>query len=53
VTSDDRYEFNGNLKTLKKGNKIIEKAIEPMKVARMTPEERGKWELLQSQKRQF
>lgn len=40
VTSDDRYEFTGDLKQLKKGAKAIETQLEPMKVARMTPEER-------------
>lgn len=50
-TSDDRYEFTGDIKVLKKGNKVIDGALEPMKVARMTPEDRAKHELLQSQKR--
>ena len=53
VTSDDRYEFTGDLKLLKKGSKAIETLIEPMKVARMTPEERQKHELLQQQKRAY
>lgn len=52
-TADDRYEFTGDLRVLKKGNKAIEQAIEPMKVARMTPEERAKHELMAAQKRQY
>lgn len=52
-TSDDRYEFTGDLRVLKKGNKVIETAIEPLKVARMTPEERTKHELMAAQKRQY
>ena len=51
VTSDDRYEFNGEMRTLKKGAKTIEDAVEPMKVARMTPEDRAKHQLLAQQKR--
>ena len=46
VTSDDRYEFNGDIRILKKGSKVLEAAIEPMKVARMTPEDRAKHELM-------
>ena len=46
VTSDDRYEFTGDLKQLKKGAKAIDAQIEPMKVARMTPEERTKHQIL-------
>ena len=46
VTSDDRYEFNGDIRVLKKGSKVLEAAIEPMKVARMTPEDRAKHELM-------
>ena len=53
VTSDDRYEFNGDMKVLKKGARAIEDAVEPMKVARMTPEDRAKHELLAQQKRQY
>jgi len=45
-TADDRYEFTGELRVLKKGNKVIETAIEPLMVARMTPEERAKHELM-------
>lgn len=32
---------------------MVEKAIEPMKVARMTPEDRAKYELLQRQKAEY
>lgn len=46
VTSDDRYEFTGDLKLLKKGSNAVEALIEPMRVARMTPEERQKHELM-------
>lgn len=53
VSADDQYEFTGDLKVLKKGFRILETALEPMKVARMTPEDRSKYELLQSQKRQY
>ena len=53
VTADDQYEFTGDLKVLKKGFRILETVLEPMKVARMTPEDRSKYELLQSQKRQY
>lgn len=38
---------------LKKGNKVVEKTIEPLRVARMTPEERGKHQLLEQSKRKF
>ncbi len=46
VNSSDEYEFTGDLKTLKKGLRIIEASLEPSRVARMTPEERTKHELL-------
>ena len=52
-TADDRYEFTGDIRVLKKGDKILDGALEPMKVARMTPEDRAKHELLQAQKRQY
>jgi hypothetical protein len=42
----EHYEFTGEMTNLKKGSKAMEKALEPMQVARMTPEERGKHELL-------
>ena len=38
------YEFTGEMAALKKGSKAIENTIEPMKVARMTPEDRTKYE---------
>ena len=38
------YEFTGGMAALKKGSKAIENTIEPMKVARMTPEDRTKYE---------
>lgn len=53
VTADDRYEFTGDIRVLKKGSKVIETAIEPMKVARMTPEDRAKHELMAQQKRAY
>lgn len=46
VTADDRYEFSGDLRILKKGSKVLEEVLEPMKVARMTPEDRAKHELM-------
>ena len=53
VTSDDRYEFTGDLKQLKKGAKAIDAQIEPMKVARMTPEERTKHQILKQQREEY
>lgn len=53
ATNDDRYEFTGDIRLLKKGTKVIDAAIEPMKVARMTPEDRRKHELLKQQKAQY
>lgn len=49
ATNDDHYAFTGEMLTLKKGNRALDKALEPMQVARMTPEERTKHELLQRQ----
>ena len=46
VTADDHYEFTGDLRVLKKGLNALNKALEPMRVARMTPEERTKHELI-------
>lgn len=42
ISADDHYEFTGELRTLKKGLKALDKGLEPMRVARMTPEERQK-----------
>jgi len=53
VTADDQYEFTGDLKVLKKGHRVLVTALEPMKVARMSPEDREKHELIESSKRQF
>ena len=49
-TSDDRYEFTGDIRVLKKGNRVIDTAIMPMKVSRMTPDDRKKHEILEAQK---
>ncbi len=46
INSADEYEFTGDLKTLKNGLRIIEASLEPSRVARMTPEERTKHELI-------
>ena len=50
ASNPEHFEFTGEMTNLKKGSKAMEKAIEPMQVARMTPEERSKHELLQRQK---
>lgn len=46
VSADDHYEFTGELRVLKKGLKALNNALEPMRVARMTPEERTKHQLI-------
>ena len=53
VTADDHYEFTGDLRVLKKGLNALNKALEPMRVARMTPEERAKHELIMEQRRAY
>ena len=51
VNASDEYEFAGDIKVVKKGFHVLENALEPLRVARMTPEDRAKHELLQQQKR--
>lgn len=41
-SNGENYEFSGDVAKLKKASKVIETAIEPMQVARMTPEEKAK-----------
>jgi len=42
---EEHYVFVGDyFKVLKKGTALIEKAVEPIKVKFMTPEERATWE---------
>ena len=41
-STGENYEFSGDMNKLKKANKVIETIIEPMQVARMTPEEKAK-----------
>jgi hypothetical protein len=42
---EDHYVFVGDyLKVLKRGQFLIEKAVEPIKVKFMTPEEKAKWD---------
>jgi len=53
ATADDFYEFTGDLRNLKKAFKVIETQLEPMKVARMNPEDRRKHELIQQQRREY
>ena len=50
VTADDHYEFTGEMRTLKLGFKALNNGLEPMRVARMTPEERTKHMLIQEQR---
>ena len=51
-TDAEHYVFVGDyFKVLEKGQRLTEKALEPIKVKFMTPEERTKWETLQEQKR--
>lgn len=50
----EKYEFNGNdLKLLKRGTKCIEEAIEPVKIRKMTPEEKEKYLLLKKQAAEY
>ena len=51
LTSDDRYEFRGDLNILRNGSKKIEKALEPMRVAKMSPQERAKYQQAQEKAR--
>lgn len=45
---DVHYVFVGDyFKVLRKGQALIEKSIEPIKVKHMTPDERVKWDQLQ------
>lgn len=53
ATADDHYTFTGELYTLTKGLKALNKALMPMRVARMTPEERTKHELIMQDKANF
>ena len=48
---DEHYVFVGDFfKVLKRGQSLLEKAIEPLKVKYMSPEERQKWEQIQQSK---
>ena len=46
ANAEDFYVFTGDLGTLKKGLKALNEGLEPMRVARMTPEERTKHNLI-------
>ena len=49
---DEHYVFVGDyFRVLKRGQFLIEKAVEPTKVKLMTPEEKLKWDTLQESKR--
>ena len=50
VTADDHYEFTGDMRTLKLGFKALNNGLEPMRVAKMTPEERTKHLLIKEQR---
>ena len=44
---EDHYVFVGDyFKVLKRGQLLIEKALEPVKVKFMTPDEKVKWDQL-------
>ena len=45
----EEYPFTVDLATLRAGNKALDTWMEPPKVARMTPEERQKHELIKEQ----
>ena len=49
----EHFNFAGdtNLKLLKKGTVMLEKAVEPIKVKFMTEQERANWEIQQQAKR--
>jgi len=50
----EKFEFNGqDLKALKKGSKSITEAYEPVKIKKMSPEEREKYLLLKQQAAEY
>jgi len=53
VSEEDQYSFGGDFALLRKGNKNLAEALEPMEVARMTPEEQTKHALLKKQKAEY
>mmetsp|Transcript_3900 Transcript_3900/g.4594 ORF Transcript_3900/g.4594 Transcript_3900/m.4594 type:complete len:155 (+) Transcript_3900:63-527(+) len=51
---EEHYVFTGDyFKVLRKGMFMLERAIEPIRVKYMTPEDKVKWEQLQESKRVF